>query len=67
MRAILQSPVETARTAVIAACAANEPEPVDAVGTVTKAAVEAIGLGFALQLIPTISGRRSLIHKETRS
>jgi hypothetical protein len=66
MRAIPPSPVETARIAVIAACAANEPEPVDAVGTVTKA-VEAIGLGLALQLIPTTSGRRSLIHKETRS
>lgn len=42
------------------------PEPVDLAGAGTKA-VEAIGLIFALHLMTTLSGRRSLVTKEARS
>lgn len=45
---------------------ADGPEPVDALGLATKA-VEAIGLVLALQLVPTPSGRRSLVTKEAGS
>jgi hypothetical protein len=44
---------------------ADDPEPVDLVGLLTKA-VEALGLTFAIQLNPTPSGRGSLIRKEAR-
>jgi hypothetical protein len=44
---------------------ADAPEPVEGVGIATKL-VEALGLVFALQLIPTRGGRGSLTHKEAR-
>jgi hypothetical protein len=44
---------------------AEGPEPTDAVGLTTKA-VEAVGLLFALHLIPTTSGLGPLTDKEAR-
>ena len=63
MRAIAQSPVETACIAVIAACAASA----GAHAALVPRRGDRTGLSFALRLIPTTSGRRSLSHKETRS
>jgi hypothetical protein len=44
---------------------ADETEPIDAVGPVTKS-VDALGLLFALQINPTKGGRDTLTHKEAR-
>jgi hypothetical protein len=44
---------------------AGGPEPVDAIGLATKS-VEAVGLVFALHLIPTLGGHRPLSDQEAR-
>jgi hypothetical protein len=66
MRATVPRPSASPSSSRALPSPADEPEPVDTGGTLPKAA-EAIGLSFAQQLIPTTSGRRSLIRKETRS